>query len=198
MEPTLSIDEQESLLELAFQAVKATAEGEDLPHIDLEQLPDRLRHPAATFVTLSRDGALRGCIGTTQVTHPLAQDVVMRAQSAASLDPRFPAITPDELTDLDIEISLLTTPQPLSFSDPDELLKALGDECYGVILKRGIHRATFLPQVWDRVPDAQTFLELLCQKASLHRDAWKSGEVEVEIYRVESFHRKPASSTAAS
>jgi hypothetical protein len=191
VEPILSGDEREILLDLAFQAVKATAEGVEIPSIELDQLPERLRHPAATFVTLSTDGVLRGCIGTTQAQQALALDVIHRAQSAASRDPRFPAISPDEVDHLEIEISLLTPPQALHFSSPEKLLEKLQRGRNGVIVQRGIHRATFLPQVWDRVNDPQAFIELLCQKASLHRDAWRTGEIQVETYQVESFHRKP-------
>jgi AmmeMemoRadiSam system protein A len=186
----LTQDEREFLLDLAFCTVKATAEGSALPTVNLDQLPEALQQPTATFVTLSSDGALRGCIGTTQIQHALAFDVIQRAQAAASRDPRFPAITPAELPHLDIEISLLTPPQPLEFSNPDELLAYLQSKKEGVIVQQGPHRATFLPQVWERVNDPQAFLELLCQKASLHRDAWRSGEVLVETYQVESFHRK--------
>jgi AmmeMemoRadiSam system protein A len=193
VEANLSKNEQEILLELAFQTVEATAAGREIPTPNLDQLPERLGRPTATFVTLSKAGMLRGCIGTTHAQQPLAKDVVQRAQSAASLDPRFPAVTPEEVPDLEIEISLLTPPKPLSFGTPDELLAALAAERSGVILKRGANRATFLPQVWERVPDPQSFLELLCQKASLHRDAWRSGEVQIETYQVECYFRKPVS-----
>ena len=186
----LSENEREILLDLAFQTVKATAEGSALPKINFDQLPECFQHPMATFVTLSTAGALRGCIGTTQIQHALALDVIQRAQSAASRDPRFPAITPVEVPNLDIEISLLTPPQPILFSSPEELLEHLKASKEGVIVKSGARRATFLPQVWERVNDPQIFLELLCQKASLHRDAWRSGEIQVETYQVESFHRK--------
>ena len=192
MKSTLSQEEQDLLLDLAFRIVKATAEGIEPAPVDLNQLPERLSEPAATFVTLSLDGALRGCIGTTQIQQALALDVLQRACAAASLDPRFPAISPQELPELEIEISVLTPPKPLHFNNPKGLLSALQAEKGGVIIKHGLKRATFLPQVWERVPDPQDFLELLCQKASLHREAWCSGEIQVETYEVESFHRKPA------
>jgi AmmeMemoRadiSam system protein A len=186
----LSENEREILLDLVFQTVKATAEGSALSTINFDQFPESFQHPTATFVTLSTAGALRGCIGTTQIQQALALDVIQRAQSAASRDPRFPAVTPAEVPNLDIEISLLTPPQPILFSSPEDLLERLEAGKEGVIVKSGAHRATFLPQVWERVNDPQTFLELLCQKASLHRDAWRSGKIQVETYEVESFHRK--------
>ncbi len=187
---TLSKEEQEILLDLATDAVHATAAGLKLPDTLTMQLPARLHQPAATFVTLSNHGTLRGCIGTTTPQQPIFQDVIERAAAAASRDPRFPPITPEEVPQLDIEISVLTTPQPLNFSTPEELLNQLKPGTDGVILQMGVHRATFLPQVWERVNDPETFLELLCQKASLHRDAWRTDDVRVETYRVASFHRK--------
>ena len=187
---TLSKEEQEILLDLASDVVRATAEGAILPETTAMQLPERLHQPAATFVTLSNHGTLRGCIGTTTPQQPLVQDVIERAAAAASRDPRFPPVTPDEVLQLDIEISVLTTPQPVNFSNPEELLTQLRPGTDGVILQMGIHRATFLPQVWERVNDPATFLELLCQKASLHRDAWRTEDVRVETYQVVSFHRK--------
>ncbi len=191
MQSTLSEEERQLLLELAYQAVKSTAEGSEIPAVDLDHLPENVRQPGATFVTLSIDGALRGCIGTTQVKQALAVDVIERARAAASRDPRFPPVTPAEVPNLEIEVSRLTVPQALHFSSPQELLEKLKLSQQGVILKSGLQRATFLPQVWDRVNDPQTFLELLCQKAALHRDAWQSSEIQIETYQVESFHRHP-------
>jgi AmmeMemoRadiSam system protein A len=189
---SLTQHEREILLDLALQAVKATAEGKMVPSVNLDQFPARLRSPAATFVTLSHAGVLRGCIGTTQPQLPMAQDVVERARSAASKDPRFPPIKPDEVAQLEIEISVLTPPQPLQFSTAQQLLDSLQPGTDGVIIQKGMHRATFLPQVWERIDDPKTFLELLCQKASLHRDAWHTEEIQVAIYQVESFHRPPS------
>jgi AmmeMemoRadiSam system protein A len=194
VKPLLSDDEREILLDLAYQAVLATAEGSALPTIKFDQLPECFQSPMATFVTLSTAGALRGCIGTTQIQQALVLDVIQRAQSAASRDPRFPPVTPAEVPNLDIEISLLTPPQPIKYSSPEELLERLQSGKEGVIVQSGTHRATFLPQVWERVDDPQIFLELLCQKASLHRDAWRSDTIQVETYQVESFHRKTKTS----
>jgi AmmeMemoRadiSam system protein A len=192
--PLLSTEEKKLLLDLAYDAVKATAEATATSQPTLDQLPVRLQQPAATFVTLKRDGVLRGCIGTTKPLHPLAQDIVQRARSAASSDPRFPAITPDEVSFLEIEISVLTPPLPLEFNHPDQLLQRLKPGIDGVIIRSGRHQATFLPQVWERVRDPKTFLELLCQKASLHRDAWHTKAIKVDTYQVESFHREPDNS----
>ena len=193
LDPSLSTDERKLLLDLAYEAVKATAEKSPTPQIALDQLPEGLCRPAATFVTITCKGTLRGCIGTTKPQQALALDVVHRASLAASSDPRFPAITPDEIAYLEIEISVLSTPQPMMFSNPEQLLMSLDPGIDGVIITKGLHRATFLPQVWERVSEPQAFIELLCQKASLHRDAWRTEKISVETYRVESFHREPDS-----
>lgn len=193
MDPSLSQEERTLLLELAYQAVKATAKGSPTPEIALDGLPDLLCRPAATFVTITSQGTLRGCLGTTKPHQALALDVVHRAVLAASSDPRFPAITAEEIPFLEIEISVLSPPHPLLFSSPEQLLSSLHPGEDGVILSKGLHRATFLPQVWERVSEPQTFIELLCQKASLHRDAWRTEKISVETYQVESFLRKPDS-----
>jgi AmmeMemoRadiSam system protein A len=196
VETVLSNEEQAILLKLAYQAVQAAAYTENAPELILDDIPERLLQLTATFVTLSLDGSLRGCIGTTQPQHALARDVIIRASSAASQDPRFPPIRPEELSQLEIEVSILTPPQVLSYESPQQLLEHLSVEKPGVIIQRGLHRATFLPQVWERVQDPETFLELLCQKASLHRDAWRNEDLQVHTYQVHSYHRKPQSKMA--
>ena len=193
MDPSLSLEERTLLLDLAYQTVKATAEGSPAPQITLDELPDHICRPTATFVTLTSKGALRGCLGTTKPQQALALDVIHRASLAASCDPRFPAITAEEIPFLEIEISVLSTPQPLLFSSPEQLLMKLHPGEDGVIITQGVQRATFLPQVWERVSEPQTFIELLCQKASLHRDAWRTEKISIETYQVESFHREPDS-----
>ena len=191
MDLHLSPEERKLLLDLAYAAVKATAEGSPTPQLSLDQLPPSLHQPGATFVTLTCEGVLRGCIGTTNSVQSLVEDTLQRACLAASSDPRFPAIAPEEVPHLEIEVSVLSPPQPLEYATPEQLLERLRPGIDGVILQRGLHRATFLPQVWERVGNPTTFLELLCQKASLHRDAWRSEAVQIEIYQVESFHREP-------
>jgi AmmeMemoRadiSam system protein A len=143
----------------------------------------------------TRSGLLRGCIGTLKHEFPLAQDVVLRAVAAATDDPRFPSLQTGEIEDTEIEISVLTTPQPLDYNAPDEIPNLLVPGLDGVTIVHGIKRATFLPQVWEKVDGPEHFLTMLCQKARLPADAWKRGELEISTYRVESFHRaraKPA------
>ncbi|MBF0142782.1 MAG: AmmeMemoRadiSam system protein B [Magnetococcales bacterium] len=143
-----------------------------------------LSRQGACFVTLTQGGALRGCIGTLVAHRPLAVDLLGNAVSAAVRDPRFPPLTADDLAGVQIEVSLLSEPVPLPHDSPEELLRALKPGIHGVILARGGRRATFLPQVWEQLPDPRLFLEHLCRKAGLPDDAWRQG-VEVSVYTVE-------------
>lgn len=188
---TLTEEEKRILLDLACSAVEAAAKNQPPPQPHLDQLPPRLREPGASFVTLTQDGMLRGCIGTIKPQLPLAQDVVMRAVAAAREDPRFPPLRPEELPYTSVEVSVLTPPEPLRYETPEEIPSLLRPGIDGVILARGLHRGTFLPQVWEKLPDPHQFLDMLCQKAYLPPGAWKQGDVEVFTYQVESFHREP-------
>jgi AmmeMemoRadiSam system protein A len=191
VENPLSTKEKRILLDLAHQSISAVVHLGPQPDVDLESLPDRLQNPGASFVTLTRNGVLRGCIGTLNHHFPLAEDVVMRARAAATEDPRFPPLQEDEFWDTEIEISVLTTPVPLDYTSPEEIPDLLVPGVDGVTIFHGHKRATFLPQVWEKVGDPEQFLALLCQKAVLPADAWKSGELEISIYHVEGFHRLP-------
>jgi AmmeMemoRadiSam system protein A len=189
MQAQLSASDQATLLSLAHDAIRAAIYENPLPSIDLDSLSPPLREPHATFVTISMKGDLRGCIGTVEKCHPLAHDVMLRAAAAATKDPRFPSLQPDELGKIDIEISILSDPLPVHYRDPSSLPRLLESEHNGVILRHGNKRATFLPQVWERVADGERFLCLLCRKALLPDDFWKSGQLEFETYKVESFKR---------
>jgi len=168
---TLSPEEQRHLLSLARQAV-ATAvwrEGLDLQVWNEEHPVESLRRPGLVFVTLYRDGELRGCIGSLQPDKPLYLAVADSARAAALSDPRFPPLTPAELELLTIEVSILSPPVPIH---PDEI--RLGE--HGLLVTQGYGRGLLLPKVatehgWDR----ERFLEETCFKAGLPRDAWKHG-----------------------
>jgi AmmeMemoRadiSam system protein A len=188
MEGSLSDEEKKTLLLLARQALTAAANGESLTPLNLDDMPQRLRAPGASFVTLTRGGLLRGCIGTLKKQLPLADDVRQHTVAAALSDYRFPSVEPEEVEEIEIEVSVLTTPQPLEYKHPDELLELLRPGIDGVIVTHGNNRGTFLPQVWDKVPDTETFLGMLCEKAFLPHDAWRQGHLDVLTYQVESFH----------
>ncbi len=149
-------------------------------------LPSAIREKQGCFVTLHKKGMLRGCIGTLEPVKPLADAVRENAVHSAFHDSRFPPVTAEELADIDIEISVLTVPEVLPYTDGEDLKAKLKPGVHGVILSKGAYRSTFLPQVWEQLPDPEIFLSHLCQKGGMRRDCWKNGEVEVKVYEV--FH----------
>jgi len=152
--------------------------------VDVDALPERLRRPGASFVTLERDGELRGCIGSIEARRPLAEDVVENARAAAFYDPRFPPLERRELGGLDIHLSVLTPSEPLPAASEAELLAALAPGEDGLILEEGPRRSTFLPQVWESLPEPRDFLRQLKRKAGLPPDHW-SPDLRFRRYRVE-------------
>ncbi len=184
----LSPEERSVLLKLARQALEKGVHGEPLPPLDLQSLPPLLREAGATFVTLTNGGELRGCIGTLDASQPLAEDVQERAIAAALHDYRFPHVAPEELADIKIEVSRLTPPKALDYHDPEELPKRLRPCVDGVVLRDAFRRATFLPQVWEKIPDPELFLSYLCQKMGAPYDLWRRKKLEVWTYQVEEFH----------
>lgn len=141
-----------------------------------------------TFVTLTIHNQLRGCIGNLSSDKSIREGVRDNAVNAAFGDPRFPALSKKELDAVDIEISLLTEPRALEFSDAEDLLAKLRPGIDGVIIRKAGRSATFLPQVWDQLPDKKMFLSHLCSKAGLHMDAWRNPGLEVQVYQVQYFH----------
>lgn len=148
-----------------------------LPHPELAR-------PAATFVTLTQDGALRGCVGSLSAHRPLAADVSENALASAFHDSRFTPLRADELPRTRIEVSLLDTPQTLAFNCEAAALSQLRPGIDGVILTCGTHRATFLPQVWEQLPDPQSFIEALKTKAGLPAHFWDES-IELARYGVQ-------------
>lgn len=142
----------------------------------------------AVFVTLLQGQHLRGCIGSLDAVESLRDSVRRNAVRAALHDPRFPPLTPRELGEVVIEISVLTAPQVLEYRDATHLLQLLEPGQDGLIVK-GPHgaQATFLPQVWRQLPGATHFLAALCRKAGLPEEAWKTARLDYLRYRVESY-----------
>ncbi|MBX3639058.1 MAG: AmmeMemoRadiSam system protein A [Nitrosomonas sp.] len=131
-----------------------------------------LQQAGATFITLTQHGRLRGCIGSLQAHQPLVENVCSNAVSAALYDTRFLPVTSDELESIDIEISLLSALQPIQFANESDALKQLRPGVDGMILEYGVCRSTFLPQVWDNLPQPREFLAQLKVKAGLYPDFW--------------------------
>jgi AmmeMemoRadiSam system protein A len=177
-----------TILKLARDALQIAAEKGRLPPIDLGDLPEELRKPGASFITFKKNDALRGCIGALEAKLPLAEDIRQHAVAAALYDYRFPAVESHEVEDICIEVSILTEPKRLEYKDPEDLLQLLRPMVDGVIITDGIRRATFLPQVWERIPSPSLFLSMLCEKASLPSNAWQTQKLQVYIYQVETIH----------
>jgi AmmeMemoRadiSam system protein A len=152
--------------------------------LKLNPIPPKLKEKRACFVTLTRIGQLRGCIGHILPVQELYKDIIENSKAAAFEDPRFSPVTEKELADLTIEISVLTIPKPFSYHTHEELLHYLGKRKPGVILSKGSAQATFLPAVWDDIHDPQVFLTHLSLKAGLGSDEWKHG-VTIQCYRAE-------------
>jgi len=148
--------------------------------------PDWLLMPGAVFVTLTRSGELRGCIGSLVAHRPLIDDLQANASAAAFRDPRFAPVTAVEWPEIRVEVSLLSKPEPIVFLDEADALHQLRPGIDGVIIEHGWHKATFLPQVWDQLPDARQFLGQLKRKAGLAPDFW-APDLGLQRYTVEKF-----------
>lgn len=175
------------------QATLARALGLDDPAAPTDQDFPELSEPGACFVTLEKDGRLRGCVGSLVPGRALAEDVVHNALAAAFHDSRFSALTAEELPSVDVEVSVLGRPRPLKSKaggalTEQEVLDALTPGEDGVILEWGPHRATFLPQVWEQLPEPHEFLSELKLKAGLPPDFWAE-DVAVKTYPVTAYHR---------
>jgi AmmeMemoRadiSam system protein A len=186
MKDDLSPGDKEGLLRLARSAITARlVEGVQVKRPELSS-PAMLEERGC-FVTLHKKGQLRGCIGSIEPVSPLVECVEENARSAAFRDPRFPALSQEELSEIDIEVSVLTVPKPVVFKDGEDLKLQLKPLIHGVILSRGLKRSTFLPQVWKQLPDKEKFLEHLCLKGGMSSTAWKDTKTEVKTYEAEVF-----------
>ena len=193
MEDKLTPEEQKTLLRLAREALECGVKGKHLPPLDSSILTERLLEEGASFVTLTEGGQLRGCIGALEPYQSLAQDVREHAVAAALEDPRFPPVKEREVERIQIEVSRLTRPVPLQYKDANDLLSKLRPHVDGVILRDAFRRATFLPQVWEKISDPAEFLDNLCYKMGANPDLWRRKHLEVLIYQVEEFHEPSGS-----
>lgn len=187
-EQHLSDTERSLLLSLARQSIENCINNRPLPKLDPSQLTLRLQQEGASFVTLTIKGYLRGCVGALEPYQSLADDVREHAIAAAFQDYRFPPVQPAEIRDIQIEISYLTKPVKMNYEDSAELIGRLRPNIDGVVLRDGMRRATFLPQVWEKIPDAEEFLDQLCMKMGSPPDLWRRKKLEVFTYQVEEFH----------
>jgi AmmeMemoRadiSam system protein A len=174
------------LLGHARQAMEHGVRHGEPPPVSLDGLDALLTELRATFVTLHQRGNLRGCIGRLEAVRPLAIDLAMNAVAAALEDPRFPPVTAAELSTLHLELSILTPPEPMPVTGEADLLKRLQPGVDGLILGEGRRRATFLPSVWEELPDPHAFIAHLKQKAGWPPGYW-SDTIQVQRYRTHSF-----------
>lgn len=178
--------DRHALLKVARAALTIrTRKGRD-PKLDLASFSPRLHTFGAAFVTLTKAGRLRGCIGSLKAHRALVEDVAHNAVQAGHGDPRFAPVTADELDDLRLKIAVLAPPAPMSFTSEDDLIRQLRPGDDGLILSDRGQRGTFLPMVWDDLPDPVQFWQHLKRKAGLPPDYW-SETLTVERYRAESF-----------
>ncbi len=182
----LTDEDRKSLLKLARTTIKAEIKADSKIQRP-ENITPGLKGKRGCFVTLHKNGILRGCIGTIEPVRSLVFNVEENALNSAFHDPRFPAVEMDELSVINIEISVLTVPEKLDFKDGEDLKKKLKPKIHGVILSQGWQSATFLPQVWEQLPDREDFLEHLCLKGGMGKDCWKDRETTVKVYEAEYF-----------
>ena len=175
--------QRQLLLQIARESIRHGLER-GIPMPVSSEDPELLR-PGASFVTLEREGELRGCIGSLEPRQALVRDVADNAFNAAFRDPRFPPLSEREFDEIDIHISILSPTEPMHFTSEDDLLKQLRPGIDGLVLQEGRQRGTFLPQVWESLPEPVDFLNHLKRKAGLPMNYW-SPSLRVERYTVES------------
>lgn len=185
-----SPDAGQILLPIARAAI-AQALGRSMA---VDEAAPWLREPGACFVTLMRGGALRGCIGSLHAHRTLLADVKANALAAAFRDPRFSPLSEHELDGVDIEVSRLSPMQPLTFASEAAALAQLRPGVDGVVFEFGARRSTFLPQVWEQLPDAQEFMAHLKRKAGLPVSFW-AAEVRLQRYTVSKWKESDPAST---
>jgi AmmeMemoRadiSam system protein A len=182
----ISASARKTLLEIARKSILYGLETGSAPLLDAFSFPDELQAQRASFVTLHLAGELRGCIGHLEAFQALVVDVSDNAFAAAFRDPRFPPLSQQEYEPLQVHISVLTPPEPLAFESEADLLSRIRPGIDGLILEDGPFRGTFLPSVWESLPQPDEFLRQLKRKAGLPADHW-SDQLHIFRYETESF-----------
>ena len=177
---------RQQLLNVVKDSIQSGLANNGPKEIDATEFDPILRERRATFVTLRLNGELRGCIGSLNAYQPLVEDLSDNAYSAAFKDPRFPPLSASELAKLEYHISILTEPASIDFTSEANLIEQLRPHKDGLVLSEGNNQGTFLPSVWEQLPDKISFLQHLKLKANLPADYW-SDHIEVSRYEVESF-----------
>jgi AmmeMemoRadiSam system protein A len=180
-------DSDRRFLLVFARSVISSELGRGMRAVAPDPIPAAMAEKRGCFVTLHQKGALRGCIGTIEPSTPLIDAIADNAVNAAFHDPRFSPLRPEDLATVSLEVSLLTVPERLPFKDGPDLLDRLEPGVHGVILSKGRRRATFLPQVWEQLPDRQEFLAHLCLKAGMESTCWNDPDIKIEVYEAEYF-----------
>ena len=183
-----SEDDQSNLLRVASDSIAHGLSNGIPSNIDVAGFSNLLQEKAASFVTLKINRSLRGCIGSLQAIRPLVEDVSENAYAAAFRDPRFPPLASGELSAIDISISILSRPEPVIFHSEQDLINQLRVGIDGLILEEGKQRGTFLPAVWEALPDPVLFFRQLKIKAGLNPEYW-SATLRVFRYHTETIDR---------
>ncbi|MGA9046924.1 AmmeMemoRadiSam system protein A [Sulfuricurvum sp.] len=173
-------------VDIARNAIMAQLKGTYIDKDHWLSLHPSLAHQGATFVTLTIEGRLRGCIGSIMAHKPLMDDLISNAQSAAFHDPRFLPVSESEMDKVRVEVSLLTPPAEVTYRDAEELSHLIRPHVDGVIMRLGNHQATFLPQVWEELDDFELFFAHLGHKAGIGSDPL-SYHPEIYTYQVEKY-----------
>jgi len=182
----LSPSQQRQLLRIARDSVEQGLDAATPLAVDADGLEPALCEPAAVFVTLTQQDNLRGCIGSLQPRDALAQAVANAAFNAAFSDPRFARVTAAELKQIEIEISVLSKLESWQPGSRESLLRELRPGVDGLLIEDQGHRATFLPQVWDKIASAEAFVGELMRKAGLPARHWSSS-IQLHRYQTLSF-----------
>lgn len=161
------------LLKLARRAIQNYLQHKTILAVSEEDLDKELKEERAVFVTLTENGELRGCIGNLEAEKPLYLAIIENSLAAAFCDPRFLPLKPEELDKIKIEISILTPLKEIFFDQPEDLISYLKNKKPGLWLVQNNHNATFLPQVWEELPEPEDFLKHLSLKAGLNPDGWR-------------------------
>ena len=185
---SLSEKEKKYLLGVARNTLEYRFKHEKKFQVQKKDLPnEKLAGHKATFVSLSKGGELCGCIGNILPKKPLYQDVVDNSLLAAFSDPRFKPVQEDELSLIAIEISVLSKPKAYMYQTTKDLLQKIKAGEHGIVLQQGFNQATFLPQVWEDIPNIENFLSALAKKACLEELAWQKPGTEIFYYTVDRF-----------
>lgn len=184
-----TLDEGTLLVKTSRRAIETYLKGGKVP--TASKVPKKLSEPHGVFVTLTKHGELRGCIGHPMPTMPLIDALMDSAVSSATRDPRFAPLEADELSEIEIEVSVLTRPEPLKVKDPRDYPKSIVIGRDGLIVEYGGYAGLLLPQVpvewgWD----AEEFLSHVCMKAGLTPDAWLDKNVLIKKFSAQVFKEK--------